>query len=165
MTRRQSPSVGPAYLREKGKNLATREDIGGITDAIEQARLRYHEELERLKSTLSHESEGMIRKRDLYHRLTSGLGIFVQGQIPPAVLEERKGEFLQAYAEAWLWAPDDLIRSLNAFVLLNQTRPPEDNAKQRELKPAFVDVVLRMRRDAGHPNTSLGFDDFVFVKF
>ena len=31
----------PAYLTEKGKNLATKEDVGHLTDIVEQVRLQY----------------------------------------------------------------------------------------------------------------------------
>lgn len=39
----------PAYLSEKGKNLATKEDIGAITDEVESVKLGYAEILEEVK--------------------------------------------------------------------------------------------------------------------
>lgn len=41
------------YTKEKGKNLATREDIEGITDKIESVKTEYAKELEGLKSQLN----------------------------------------------------------------------------------------------------------------
>jgi hypothetical protein len=42
-----------SYLKEKGKNLATREDIHEITRQIEAAKIEYAKELEGLKSQLN----------------------------------------------------------------------------------------------------------------
>jgi hypothetical protein len=42
----------PGYAREKGKNLATREDIEEITRKIEAAKAEYSRELERVKADL-----------------------------------------------------------------------------------------------------------------
>jgi hypothetical protein len=43
----------PSYVKEKGKNLATREDIAEITDKIESVKIEYAKELESLKSHLN----------------------------------------------------------------------------------------------------------------
>ncbi len=42
-----------SYLRQKGKDLATREDIQEITDKIESVKIEYAKELEGLKSQLN----------------------------------------------------------------------------------------------------------------
>jgi hypothetical protein len=42
-----------SYIKEKGKNLATREDIQKITDKIESVKIAYAKELEDLKSHLN----------------------------------------------------------------------------------------------------------------
>ena len=39
------------YLREKGKNVATKEDIGRITDEIEKVRSTYVKEIEAISAT------------------------------------------------------------------------------------------------------------------
>src|SRR5947207_2894334 len=41
-----------AYFSEKGKNLATKEDIGRITDQIEKVKSTYSEQMERYKREL-----------------------------------------------------------------------------------------------------------------
>jgi hypothetical protein len=40
----------PAYLKEKGKNLATKEDIGAITNEVKQVEHQYNTLIEELKS-------------------------------------------------------------------------------------------------------------------
>jgi cell division protein FtsL len=42
-----------SYIKEKGKNLATREDIHAITRQIESAKIQYAKELESIKSQLN----------------------------------------------------------------------------------------------------------------
>ena len=56
------------YLREKGKNLATKEDIGEITDRVEKVKLDYSKESHRFQVAYS----GLLKKRaevieELYH--------------------------------------------------------------------------------------------------
>lgn len=48
----------PSYLAEKGKNLATREDIAGITNEIEKVRTQYAIQLQQL----AHESSSLIEE-------------------------------------------------------------------------------------------------------
>jgi hypothetical protein len=43
----------PSYIKQKGKNLATREDIHEITRQIESAKIEYSRELEGLKNQLN----------------------------------------------------------------------------------------------------------------
>jgi len=47
------------YLREKGKNVATKEDIGGITDEIEKVKSRYEIENHRSQASFA----GLLKKR------------------------------------------------------------------------------------------------------
>ena len=42
----------PTYLGEKGKNLATKEDIAGITRIVESTKSEYIKELEILRETI-----------------------------------------------------------------------------------------------------------------
>lgn len=42
----------PSYIKEKGKNLATKEDIASITNEIEKVRSQYAENIEALKASL-----------------------------------------------------------------------------------------------------------------
>jgi hypothetical protein len=46
----------PSYFAEKGKNLATKEDIGEITHEIEKARIQYTSAIEVLRADLSRKS-------------------------------------------------------------------------------------------------------------
>jgi len=43
----------PSYLSKKGENIATKEDIGGITNSIEQIRLQYSTKLEEIRVSIN----------------------------------------------------------------------------------------------------------------
>jgi hypothetical protein len=45
----------PAYAAKKAENLATKEDIGQITDTVERVKAAHAADIERLKSALEHE--------------------------------------------------------------------------------------------------------------
>jgi hypothetical protein len=51
----------PSYLAEKGKNLATKEDIRDITDRIEGVKARYATELEEIKAVLAAQNQQRLR--------------------------------------------------------------------------------------------------------
>lgn len=57
----------PSYLKKKGENLATKEDIGQITREIEKARSQYTSELERLKADLKLVIEQRTRLQEKSH--------------------------------------------------------------------------------------------------
>ena len=57
-------SYFPKYLEEKGKNLATKEDIGEITQITERIRNEMFSELEVVKSNLKVIESYQIRKLD-----------------------------------------------------------------------------------------------------
>lgn len=54
-----------AYLRTKGKNLATKEDIKGITDEIENVKTQYAKQIE----MLSHENRVILSQLQQRHEL------------------------------------------------------------------------------------------------
>ncbi|WP_148212879.1 hypothetical protein [Citrifermentans bemidjiense] len=43
----------PSYTKKKGENLATKEDVGDITDRIERVKALYSSQLEEIKATIS----------------------------------------------------------------------------------------------------------------
>ncbi|MBT64592.1 MAG: hypothetical protein CML13_15445 [Puniceicoccaceae bacterium] len=67
-----------AYIKEKGKNLATKEDIADITDQVEGVKQAYHQDLETLKNELARTlvvSQQQIEKEiSVYYELCELLG-------------------------------------------------------------------------------------------
>jgi hypothetical protein len=62
----------PGYLKKKGENLATREDVEEITDKIERTRVQYLSSIERLKSelTISSEQQSKLKEKEREALLT-----------------------------------------------------------------------------------------------
>ncbi|WP_108649972.1 hypothetical protein [Dongshaea marina] len=55
----------PNYVKEKAKNLATKEDIGGITREVELIRSLYSSSLEELKASHQIQFDSIKRERDI----------------------------------------------------------------------------------------------------
>jgi hypothetical protein len=62
----------PSYFKTKGQNLATKEDIGEITEIVESTRKEYTKELERIKSELQvlNVQKAMLKEKS-YEALTN----------------------------------------------------------------------------------------------
>ena len=76
----------PAYFSEKGKNLATKEDISQITEKIES-----------VKSIYSNEDKVLERRKQIYEEIVSSLRIFISSH---GISKEQKEKFYEAYASA-----------------------------------------------------------------
>lgn len=67
----------PTYLKEKGKNLATKEDIEEITNKVEGIKTQYANGLEELKSTLQAENSRVERekilKKEIYMQVAESI--------------------------------------------------------------------------------------------
>ena len=142
----------PAYFSEKGKNLATKEDISQITEKIES-----------VKSIYSNEDKVLERRRQIYEEIVSALRIFISGH---GISTEQKEKFYEAYASAWLWAPDSVLIKLNTFVE-QQIKFAEKTeiTNQETMKKQYGDIVLEMRKDVGFIETKTTSENYVFATF
>lgn len=142
----------PSYLNKKGENLATKEDVSKITEKIEEVKLDF-----------SSKSHILIKKREAYEKIASGMRVFIQGH--PATGAE-KNAMLEAYSIAWLWAADEVIRKLNEHLDLQIKRTEKPaSVEQNELKRSYSECILEMRKDVGYQETSIKKEDFHFVSF
>jgi hypothetical protein len=155
----------PAYLQEKAKNLATKEDIGAITQTVEAVKALHTQEIEQLKTSLQRESEALSKRRAVYDELVHGLRVFTQGHSAPET-SEAASDLMAAYRQAWIWAPDEVIRKFNEIIDLNQLEPGLPKADhERHIREAYVATVVSMQRDAGHTDTKLTAADYRFFSF
>ena len=142
----------PAYLSEKAKNLASKEDIEEITKKIEG-----------VKSQFSQEAALLDKRRAVYENIANSMRVFIAGH--PAG-SAQKDSFLSAYASAWLWAPDQLLTALNTFLELQKTIEDKTTTEaQRQLKAAFGEIILEMRKDVVSQQTNLSQENYTFVQF
>lgn len=153
----------PAYVAEKAKNLASKEDLAHLTRVVEEVKAAHTEELERIKATLATEANVMERRRKVYEEIGDALRVFVEGH---GSTDQAKNRFHAAYAAAWLWASDDAVNQLNRFIALqSQHSANPRSVPMAQLKAAYVEVVLAMRRDVGFPETAVPASSYQFVQF
>lgn len=142
----------PAYLNKKGENLATKEDIADITEKIEEVKMEF-----------TSQAHALIKKRETYEKIISGMQVFIEGH---TASEQEKSQMLEAYSIAWLWANDEVLKKLNQHLALQIKRTSNPSSvSQGELKKSYTKCVLEMRKDSGHSNTNLEGQDFHFIKF
>lgn len=142
----------PAYFSEKGKNLATKEDISQITEKIES-----------VKSIYNNEDKILEKRRQIYEEIVSSLRIFISGH---GVSDEQKEKFYEAYASAWLWAPDSVLTELNIFIdqQIKHTEKTEVTS-QDTMKEQYGNIILAMRKDVGFIETQTTSKNYVFATF
>ena len=153
----------PTYFQEKGKNLATREDVEEITDKVEAIKSQYIHTLEEFRVQLQEQSELVARKRELYDGAAQSLRIFLRGRVAS---EDQKQVFLAEYSRLFVWAPDSVVMALGDF-LDEQIAAARDPAvvDQNSLRHAYTRCLIEMRKDAGYLQTDVGHDDYKFVYF
>lgn len=142
----------PSYFTEKGKNLASKEDIAQITRLVESVKAQYV-------------SEGQVveRRRRVYEEVCGSLRIFIAGHVGS---QEAKERFHSAYAAAWLWASDPVLISLNRFLELQvKITASPGSVEQLVLKRAYTEVLVAMRTDVGFSSSSISSNDYKFVQF
>lgn len=152
----------PSYMTEKGKNLASKEDLAHITTLVEGVKSQYAADIERLKAVLLSEGQVVERRRRVYEEMCLALRVFIAGHDSSS---EAKDRFHAAYAAAWLWGSDDVITSLNHLIELQVQHAQRGSIDQLRLKGAYTSVVVAMREDVGFAGTSMGQTDYQFVQF
>ena len=153
----------PSYLNEKGKNVASKEDIAILTDLVERVKKDYTSEIERLKATLHSEEQKTERKRAVYEEMSLALRIFVSGN---GGSEDAKNRFLTAYATTWLWASDDVLKKINKFIEIQvQYAAQPSSISQENMRLSYSSTILAMRRDVGFSETSVVTSEYQFVQF
>ena len=164
----------PAYLNEKGKNLASKDDLAHLTDLVEKVKASYVADLERLKAshstdlerikaTLLSEAQVTERRRQMYDAICKSLRVFLSGSAPS---KEDKDNFIHSYSLAYLWASDSVVEHLNKFVA-SQVIFATNNAllSQDQLREYYANLMDAMRKDVGYPDTKIRIKDHQFVSF
>jgi hypothetical protein len=141
-----------SYFNQKGENLATKEDVSEITKKIEEVKFEF-----------SNQEHLLTKKREAYEKIIYGMRVFIEGT--PAT-EQEQTRMLAAYSLAWLWATDEVIKKINLHLNLQikmATAPM--SVTMEELKKSYTECILEMREDSGYPETSLAWQNFLFVNF
>lgn len=157
----------PAYLGEKGKNLATKEDIAEITAITEREKARFTTAIEELRHQLGRSSSDITQRQQLYIQLAeSASHVFLSGR---TATDEDRRAFLANYAAAFLVASDQVVKAVGAHLDIQRAvaaLPPNGRAPlQGQLRETLAAVFLELRKESFHPETAVAPADYRFVSF
>lgn len=108
--------------------------------------------LENERATLSREHELLIRRRNVYTKISLTMRVFLDSEIKAT--PEQQNAFLAAYDEAALWASEEVVAELGTFLgmqIENKVKP--NSVSQSAMHAAFVHCITVMRRDCGFPTS------------
>jgi len=151
-------SYFPSYFSEKGKNLATKEDIGYITTEVERIRLLYATDLERVKSELqekiqlvAHQLSLTLESSKHYQNLrTQAYVDFIKGAAGVAMAQQHKDlpkelEFLilltDAKARIAVYGSNDVLLHLGLFFEKYGALTSEKSMR------VFLEAIQKMREE------------------
>jgi hypothetical protein len=122
----------PNYFKEKGKNLATKEDIKEITDKVEAVKAHYLKQVELYKQELGL----MEKRRELSAQVVELINRYKE--IPPEQPDkELLRKFEQDYWKLIPWIPTEILKALNS--LFAGSVPTNE-------KPDVKDVIIAVRQ-------------------
>ena len=124
----------PAYFSEKGKNLATKEDIIEITDKIESVKTDYARQLEIFKGDIAL----LEKRRELSAQVVDLINRYKE--LPPAGKTPNQKElraFEQDYYKLIPWIPTDILKALNSLF---------SKSTLTATKPDVKDVIISVRK-------------------
>ena len=141
----------PSYFNEKAKNLATKEDIEGITTKIEN-----------VKFEVDNNKFNTNKKKDIYEQITESLNIFISGR---SLSSSDKEKFYKSYSLAWLWASEEVVEKLNIFLEYQIEKSNMCDYSQEKAKELYSDIILSMRKDLNLDIKNLTINNYKFVTF
>lgn len=102
--------------------------------------------------------EALVRRRDIYSRLAVNLRVFLDGTTNPREQLELRQEFLKAYDEAAVWAPDNVMNALGLLLDLTvKNAQGQLTSAEPDRKKAYIECITQMRKDSGFPDTRFDY--------
>ena len=131
-----------------------------------------------LQKNREKELDLIYRRREVYGRLIKSMRVFLQkGDPTEKSTEEEKNEFLAAYDEMYIWAPDEVLKSVNDIVKLKRiwaAKKVEAQEANKELGKSDIAALQikykelhkiclqKIRKDCGFAETEF---DYSYVSF
>lgn len=111
-------------------------------------------ETERLAG--AREQELLVRRRNVYAKLSISLRVFLSATARSNSEDQKR--FLEAYDEAALWAPDEVMNIIGHLLDLIKTNTASRGSVTEEaLQVAYAACISAMRRDCGFQNTEFSY--------
>ncbi|MBT9494575.1 MAG: hypothetical protein IV107_19990 [Paucibacter sp.] len=102
------------------------------------------------------EQELLVRRRNVYAKLSVSLRVFLSAATRSN--EDDQKRFLEAYDEAALWAPDEVMNPVGHLLdLIRKNTASRGSVTEEDLQLAYASAVLAMRQDCGFPNTQFRY--------
>ena len=155
----------PKYFEEKGKNLATKEDIGAITDEVEKVKTQYSKDIEILKSELLRQSHSHKVRYEYEFKIlteiwdaliylrnkTLNLRPVFDQHTPGESENERKAIRLKEFSEAYTGLIDKVEKNKPFY-------PSSIHSKLIELTTLLRQEAIDFRYLSPNSNTDFSFD-------
>jgi hypothetical protein len=111
-------------------------------------------ESERLAGAREHEL--LVRRRNVYTKLSVSLRVFLSSSTHANVDDQKR--FLEAYDEAALWAPDEVMNSVGRLLdLIKANTAMRGSVAEEELQRVYASAISAMRIDCGFPATKFQY--------
>ncbi|MFZ0962921.1 MAG: hypothetical protein WAO35_18805 [Terriglobia bacterium] len=126
------------YFKEKGKNLATKEDIKEITEKVEAVKAEYAKQRELDKDAINL----MDKQRDLSSQVVDLINHYKE--LPPAGEKQNENQlrdFEQEYYKLIPWIPTEILRALNS--LFSSSVPAAAKPDTKDLIVAVRHAILK----------------------
>jgi hypothetical protein len=138
----------PSYLKKKGENLATKEDIEDITNRIERVRTQYSAQLEEIRASIGttfdqRRAFTSLQQNELLKFYDIAVELFYEKlAVNFADFPSDKGESLFRYQESFQRLISSLLRSYQRIVLYfeheDQLRVHSENVLMQALEARLV---------------------------
>ena len=129
----------------------------------------FDKKIEKMKTDLqihfTTEQERLNQKRNVYATLISSMAIFLNNRVDQNSEAQYKQTFLHAYDAAWLWANDEVLTALSAFLQYNMNKNLGNEWNVDIEKELFAKCILEMRKDIGFKKTKLKSGEYKFINF
>jgi hypothetical protein len=112
--------------------------------------------LERERLAGAREQEILVRRRNVYAKLSVSLRVFLSASTRSNADDQKR--FLESYDEAALWAPDDVMNAIGHLLdLIKVNTSVRGSVTEDALQGAYAACIRAMRKDSGFPHTEFNY--------
>lgn len=112
--------------------------------------------LENERSAAVREHELLVRRRNVYSKLSVSLRVFLSASARHNEHDQKR--FLEAYDEAALWAPDEVMNAIGHLLdLIKANTASRGSVGEEALQQAYTDAITAMRKDCGFTTTKFEY--------
>jgi hypothetical protein len=166
-----------SYLGEKGKNLATKEDIKAITEEVEAVKAQYTRSVEEFRNALArelelskisraelqiHKTEQFVKLIEYFNMLLSDKKVQEQIRTDEKKKRELGSNLTDLGVKLFFFASDNTVKKfVNWRVYLLKHR--EGNEDALLFIRMYAEFVVELRRDLGYTDTICDSDDLLNI--